>query len=113
VRRRAGETPANIKAFGRTKVREIAKAGPPDAGNLDPHRLTPARWTSGLLAKYGKATPEALVGIGTVGGVPCSRSTASSFRDFKISVKHNDPVVMVRAYEQAGRAVRLSAATSA
>src|SRR3712207_8828778 len=30
---------------------------------------------------------------------PYTTLVRSGFRDFKISVKHNDPVVMVRAYE--------------
>ena len=56
-----------------------------NAGSLDPR----------LLEKYGKATPEALV--------ESARWEASlfeehDFHDFKISVKHNDPVMMVKAY---------------
>ena len=49
-----------------------------------------------LLAKYGKATPEALVESALW---EASLFEEHGFRDFKISVKHNDPVVMVRAYE--------------
>ena len=49
-----------------------------------------------LLEKYGKATPEALVESALW---ECSLFEEHDFRDIKISVKHNDPVVMVRAYE--------------
>ncbi|SDG13682.1 4-hydroxy-3-methylbut-2-en-1-yl diphosphate synthase [Sinosporangium album] len=85
--------PGNIKKFD-DKVGEIAKAaaanGVPirigvNAGSLDPR----------LLAKYGKATPEALVESALW---ECSLFEEHGFRDIKISVKHNDPVVMVQAY---------------
>ncbi|MGM3262611.1 flavodoxin-dependent (E)-4-hydroxy-3-methylbut-2-enyl-diphosphate synthase, partial [Klebsiella pneumoniae] len=49
-----------------------------------------------LLEKHGKATPEALVESAKW---EASLFEEHGFRDFKISVKHNDPVVMVRAYE--------------
>ena len=49
-----------------------------------------------LLEKYGKATPEALVESAVW---EASLFEEHDFHDFKISVKHNDPVVMVRAYE--------------
>src|SRR3954453_20266012 len=86
--------PGNIKAFD-DKVGEIAKAagdaGVPirigvNAGSLDKR----------LLAKYGKATPEALVESALW---ECSLFEEHGFRDIKISVKHSDSVVMVRAYE--------------
>ncbi|MEO7289598.1 MAG: flavodoxin-dependent (E)-4-hydroxy-3-methylbut-2-enyl-diphosphate synthase [Jatrophihabitantaceae bacterium] len=86
--------PGNIRAFD-DKVGEIAKAaaehGTPirigvNAGSLDKR----------LLAKYGKATPEALVESALW---EASLFEEHDFRDIKISVKHNDPVVMVRAYE--------------
>jgi (E)-4-hydroxy-3-methylbut-2-enyl-diphosphate synthase len=85
--------PGNIKQFD-DKVSEIAKAagdaGVPirigvNAGSLDPR----------LLAKYGKATPEALVESALW---ECSLFEEHGFRDIKISVKHHDPVVMVAAY---------------
>src|SRR6476646_4427318 len=84
----------NIRKFD-DQVREIAQAakdhGTPirigvNAGSLDKR----------LLAKYGKATPEALVESAVW---EASLFEEHGFRDFKISVKHNDPVVMVRAYE--------------
>ncbi|MFE9427347.1 flavodoxin-dependent (E)-4-hydroxy-3-methylbut-2-enyl-diphosphate synthase [Kitasatospora sp. NPDC006697] len=87
--------PGNIKAFD-DKVGEIAKAaseaGTPirigvNAGSLDKR----------LLEKYGKATPEALVESALW---ECSLFEEHGFRDIKISVKHNDPVVMINAYRQ-------------
>lgn len=86
--------PGNIKKFD-DKVGEIAKAAKDagislrigvNAGSLDPR----------LLEKYGKATPEALVESAVW---EASLFEEHDFHDFKISVKHNDPVVMVRAYE--------------
>ncbi|GAA3042543.1 hypothetical protein GCM10020000_21960 [Streptomyces olivoverticillatus] len=50
-----------------------------------------------LLQKYGKATPEALVESALW---EASLFEEHGFRDIKISVKHNDPVVMVNAYRQ-------------
>jgi len=85
--------PGNIKQFD-DKVKEIAKAassaGVPirigvNAGSLDPR----------LLEKYGKATPEALAESALW---EASLFEEHDFRDIKISVKHNDPVVMVNAY---------------
>ena len=85
--------PGNIRQFD-DKVGEIAKAaseaGVPirigvNAGSLDKR----------LLAKYGRATPEALVESALW---ECSLFEEHGFRDIKISVKHNDPVVMIQAY---------------
>jgi (E)-4-hydroxy-3-methylbut-2-enyl-diphosphate synthase len=85
--------PGNIKQFD-DKVAEIARvaadAGTPirigvNAGSLDKR----------LLAKYGKATPEALVESALW---ECSLFEEHGFRDIKISVKHHDPVVMIQAY---------------
>ncbi|SEC68851.1 flavodoxin-dependent (E)-4-hydroxy-3-methylbut-2-enyl-diphosphate synthase [Streptomyces melanosporofaciens] len=87
--------PGNIRQFD-DKVKEIARAasgaGVPirigvNAGSLDKR----------LLEKYGKATPEALVESALW---ECSLFEEHGFRDIKISVKHNDPVVMVNAYRQ-------------
>src|SRR3954470_9678725 len=87
--------PGNIKAFD-DKVAEIARAakdhGTPirigvNAGSLDKR----------LLAKHGKATPEALVESALW---ECSLFEEHDFRDIKISVKHNDPVIMIEAYRQ-------------
>lgn len=85
--------PGNIKKFD-DKVGEIsraaAEAGTPirigvNAGSLDKR----------LLEKHGKPTAEALVESALW---ECSLFEEHDFRDIKISVKHNDPVVMVRAY---------------
>ncbi|MCK9922418.1 flavodoxin-dependent (E)-4-hydroxy-3-methylbut-2-enyl-diphosphate synthase [Frankia sp. AgPm24] len=85
--------PGNIKAFD-DKVGEIARAakgaGVPirigvNAGSLDKR----------LLAKYGKATPEALTESALW---ECSLFEEHDFREIKISVKHHDPVVMIQAY---------------
>ncbi|MEU4168164.1 flavodoxin-dependent (E)-4-hydroxy-3-methylbut-2-enyl-diphosphate synthase [Streptomyces sp. NPDC026665] len=87
--------PGNIKQFD-DQVKEIARAakdtGTPirigvNAGSLDKR----------LLQKYGKATPEALVESALW---EASLFEEHDFRDIKISVKHNDPVVMVNAYRQ-------------
>ncbi|MFE1314135.1 flavodoxin-dependent (E)-4-hydroxy-3-methylbut-2-enyl-diphosphate synthase [Streptomyces sp. NPDC058755] len=86
--------PGNIRKFD-DQVAAIARAakdrGTPirigvNAGSLD------AR----LLAKHGRATPEALVESALW---EASLFAEHDFHDLKISVKHNDPVVMIRAYE--------------
>src|SRR6201996_1391748 len=87
--------PGNIKQFD-DKVAEIAPAagdaGVPirigvNAGSLDKR----------LLAKYGRATPEALVESALW---ECSLFEEHGFTDIKISVKHHDPVVMINAYRE-------------
>jgi len=86
--------PGNIRKFD-DQIKEIARTAKDagvsirigvNAGSLDPR----------LLAKYGKATPEALVESAVW---EASLFEEHDFHDFKISVKHNDPVIMVRAYE--------------
>lgn len=86
--------PGNIRKFD-DRVGDISKAAKDagvsirigvNAGSLDPR----------LLAKYGKPTAEALVESAVW---EASLFEEHDFHDFKISVKHNDPVVMVRAYE--------------
>src|SRR5271154_3311275 len=86
--------PGNIKAFD-DKVGEIAKAAQ-DAGVPIRIGVNAGSLDKRLLAKHGKATPEALVESALW---EASLFEEHGFRDFKISVKHNDPVVMVRAYE--------------
>jgi (E)-4-hydroxy-3-methylbut-2-enyl-diphosphate synthase len=86
--------PGNIKKFD-DKVGEIAKAAK-DAGTPIRIGVNAGSLDRRLLAKYGKATPEALVESALW---ECSLFEEHDFRDIKISVKHNDPVVMVRAYE--------------
>jgi (E)-4-hydroxy-3-methylbut-2-enyl-diphosphate synthase len=85
--------PGNIKQFD-DRVKEIAHAAAAakvpirigvNAGSLDPR----------LLQKYGKATPEALVESALW---EASLFEEHGFGDIKISVKHHDPVVMVKAY---------------
>jgi (E)-4-hydroxy-3-methylbut-2-enyl-diphosphate synthase len=86
--------PGNIRKFD-DQVKEIARAAKGagvslrigvNAGSLDRR----------ILEKYGKATPEALVESAVW---EASLFEEHDFHDFKISVKHNDPVIMVRAYE--------------
>nr|WP_314144458.1 flavodoxin-dependent (E)-4-hydroxy-3-methylbut-2-enyl-diphosphate synthase [uncultured Rhodococcus sp.] len=87
--------PGNIKEFD-GRVKEVAKAAGDanipirigvNAGSLDPR----------LMKKYGKATPEALVESALW---EAGLFEEHGFGDIKISVKHNDPVIMVAAYEQ-------------
>jgi len=87
--------PGNIRKFD-DQVKQIARAAKDagvsirigvNAGSLDPR----------ILAKYGKATPEALVESAIW---EASLFEEHDFHDFKISVKHSDPVVMIQAYEQ-------------
>jgi len=85
--------PGNIKQFD-DKVKEIAKAAG-DAGIPIRIGVNAGSLDKRLLEKYGKATPEALVESALW---ECSLFEEHGFRDIKISVKHNDPVVMVRAY---------------
>jgi len=85
--------PGNIRKFD-DQVGAIAKAAKDagvsirigvNAGSLEPN----------ILQKYGKATPEALVESAVW---EASLFEEHDFHDFKISVKHNDPVTMVKAY---------------
>ncbi|WP_298867589.1 flavodoxin-dependent (E)-4-hydroxy-3-methylbut-2-enyl-diphosphate synthase, partial [uncultured Microbacterium sp.] len=85
--------PGNIRKFD-DQVGKIAQAAQAagvslrigvNAGSLDRR----------LLEKYGRATPEALVESAVW---EASLFEEHDFHDFKISVKHNDPVIMVQAY---------------
>ena len=87
--------PGNIRKFD-DRVGEIAAAAKDagislrigvNAGSLDPR----------LLQKYGKPTAEALVESAVL---EAGLFEEHDFHDFKISVKHNDPIVMVKAYRQ-------------
>ncbi len=86
--------PGNIKKFD-DQVKEIAAAAQ-DHGTSIRIGVNAGSLDKRLLEKYGKATPEALVESAVW---EASLFEEHGFRDFKISVKHNDPVVMVRAYE--------------
>jgi len=86
--------PGNIKQFD-DKVAEIAKAAT-DAGVSLRIGVNAGSLDKRLLAKYGSPTPEALVESAMW---EASLFEQVGFYDFKISVKHHDPVVMVRAYE--------------
>ena len=86
--------PGNIREFD-GRVKEVATAASAahipirigiNAGSLDKR----------LLEKYGKATPEALVESALW---EASLFAENDFHDIVISVKHHDPVTMVRAYE--------------
>ncbi|MCP2324903.1 (E)-4-hydroxy-3-methylbut-2-enyl-diphosphate synthase [Hamadaea flava] len=87
--------PGNIRQFD-DKVKEIAKAAS-DAGVPIRIGVNAGSLDKRLLEKYGKATAEALVESALW---ECSLFEEHGFRDIKISVKHNDPVVMIRAYRQ-------------
>ncbi|MET9518925.1 flavodoxin-dependent (E)-4-hydroxy-3-methylbut-2-enyl-diphosphate synthase [Streptomyces sp. NPDC002994] len=87
--------PGNIKQFD-DKVKEIAKAAS-DAGTPIRIGVNAGSLDRRLLEKYGKATPEALVESALW---EASLFEEHGFGDIKISVKHNDPVVMVNAYRQ-------------
>ncbi len=85
--------PGNIRQFD-GKVGEVARAA---AGSGTPIRIgvNAGSLDKRLLAKHGGPTAEALVESALW---ECSLFEEHGFRDLKISVKHNDPVVMVRAY---------------
>jgi (E)-4-hydroxy-3-methylbut-2-enyl-diphosphate synthase len=85
--------PGNIRKFD-DQVGAIAAAAKAagvsirigvNAGSLEPS----------LMQKYGKATPEALVESAVW---EAGLFEEHDFHDFKISVKHNDPIIMVKAY---------------
>ncbi|MGM7697231.1 flavodoxin-dependent (E)-4-hydroxy-3-methylbut-2-enyl-diphosphate synthase [Microbacterium sp. A84] len=85
--------PGNIREFDGNvgKIAAAAKAANVslrigvNAGSLDKR----------ILEKHGKATAEALVESAVW---EASLFEEHDFHDFKISVKHNDPIVMVKAY---------------
>ena len=85
--------PGNIRKFD-DQVGSIAKAAK-DAGVSLRIGVNAGSLDRRLLEKYGKATPEALAESAVW---EASLFEEHDFHDFKISVKHNDPVVMVQAY---------------
>ncbi|MEV5976325.1 flavodoxin-dependent (E)-4-hydroxy-3-methylbut-2-enyl-diphosphate synthase [Streptomyces sp. NPDC052114] len=91
--------PGNIKQFD-DRVRDIARAAK-DAGTPIRIGVNAGSLDRRLLLKYGRATPEALVESALW---EASLFEEHGFRDIKISVKHNDPVVMVNAYRQLAEA---------
>ena len=86
--------PGNIRQFDdqvgeiarRAKAADVSIRIGVNAGSLDKR----------ILDKYGKPTAEALVESAVW---EASLFEEHDFHDFKISVKHNDPVVMIRAYQ--------------
>src|SRR4249920_1317301 len=86
--------PGNIRAFD-DQVKQIAAAAA-DRGTSIRIGVNAGSLDKRLLEKYGKPTAEALVDSAVW---EASLFEEHGFRDFKISVKHNDPVVMVRAYQ--------------
>jgi (E)-4-hydroxy-3-methylbut-2-enyl-diphosphate synthase len=86
--------PGNIRKFD-DQIKEIAAAAK-DRGTSIRIGVNAGSLDKRLLEKYGKATPEALVESAVW---EAGLFEEHDFHDFKISVKHNDPVVMVQAYE--------------
>src|SRR5215212_7057146 len=86
--------PGNIRRFD-DQVKTIAQAAK-DAGVSIRIGVNAGSLDKRLLEKYGKATPEALVESAVW---EAGLFEEHDFHDFKISVKHSDPVVMIRAYE--------------
>ncbi|TNC35880.1 flavodoxin-dependent (E)-4-hydroxy-3-methylbut-2-enyl-diphosphate synthase [Mumia zhuanghuii] len=86
--------PGNIRKFD-DQVKQIAQAAK-DHGTSIRIGVNAGSLDKRILEKYGKPTPEALVESAVW---EASLFEEHDFHDFKISVKHNDPVVMVRAYE--------------
>jgi (E)-4-hydroxy-3-methylbut-2-enyl-diphosphate synthase len=86
--------PGNIRKFD-DQVKEISRAAS-DAGVSLRIGVNAGSLDKRLLDKYGRPTAEALVESAVW---EASLFEEHDFHDFKISVKHNDPVVMVQAYE--------------
>ena len=98
--------PGNIRKFD-DQVERDRRGAPRTPASRSGSASTPARSTRACCEKYGKATPEALVESAVW---EASLFEEHDFHDFKISVKHNDPVVMVQRLRAARRARRLAAA---
>src|SRR6478736_907559 len=86
--------PGNIRAFD-DQVKQIAAAAK-DAGVSIRIGVNAGSLDKRLLEKYGKPTAEALVESAVW---EAGLFEEHDFHDFKISVKHNDPVVMIKAYQ--------------
>jgi len=87
--------PGNIKEFD-GRVKEVAKAAG-DAGIPIRIGVNAGSLDKRIMDKYGTATPEALVESALW---EAGLFEEHGFGDIKISVKHNDPVIMVEAYRQ-------------
>ena len=87
--------PGNIKEFD-GRVKEVAKAAG-DAGIPIRIGVNAGSLDKRIMEKYGKATPEALVESALW---EAGLFEEYGYGDIAISVKHNDPVVMVEAYRQ-------------
>ncbi len=87
--------PGNIKQFD-DKVKEIARAAK-DAGTPDPDRRQRRFAGRAPAQEVRQGHPR---GARRVALWEASLFEEHGFRDIKISVKHNDPVVMVNAYRQ-------------
>ncbi|WP_010118996.1 flavodoxin-dependent (E)-4-hydroxy-3-methylbut-2-enyl-diphosphate synthase [Corynebacterium nuruki] len=87
--------PGNIREFD-GRVKEVAKAAG-DAGVPIRIGINAGSLDRRIMEKYGKATPEALVESAVM---EAALFEEHGFGDIAISVKHNDPVVMVAAYRQ-------------
>lgn len=87
--------PGNIKEFD-DKVAEIARAAT-DAGVSLRIGVNAGSLDRRLLAKYGSSSPDALVESALN---EARLFEEVGFRDYKISVKHHDPVIMVEAYRK-------------
>ncbi|MDR3359637.1 MAG: flavodoxin-dependent (E)-4-hydroxy-3-methylbut-2-enyl-diphosphate synthase [Bifidobacteriaceae bacterium] len=85
--------PGNIRKFD-DQVAAIARAAA-DAGVSLRIGVNAGSLEPSLLRKHGAATPEALVESAVW---EASLFEEVGFGDFKISVKHHDPVVMIQAY---------------
>ncbi|HEY5841730.1 MAG TPA: flavodoxin-dependent (E)-4-hydroxy-3-methylbut-2-enyl-diphosphate synthase [Mycobacterium sp.] len=86
--------PGNIRQFD-DQVKQIAQAAT-DAGVSIRIGVNAGSLDKRIMDKYGAPTPEALAESALW---EASLFEEHGFRDFKISVKHHDPVIMVRAYE--------------
>ena len=85
--------PGNIRAFD-DQVKEIARAAK-DHGTSIRIGVNAGSLDKRLYEKHGGATPEALVESAMW---EASLFEEHDFHDFKISVKHHDPVTMIQAY---------------
>ncbi len=86
--------PGNIRQFD-DQVGEIARRAK-DAGVSIRIGVNAGSLDKRILDKYGKPSAEALVESAVW---EAGLFEEHDFHDFKISVKHNDPVVMIRAYQ--------------